>query len=250
MDLQQMLQGGFHCSEVPERLKECGGVATVFTFSTRVLHNIRFGLDEMELLLLGLGMGIVGGLIPSPLHLIALGQVALHRWVRAIALLVGPPLVIDGALLVVTFLFYAHIPRSIAHYTAYAGGVALVGFGGFSLWAASRKNPEEMARSGVATYGSVSVATLVELTAPGTWIFWLTIAGPIIAEGRVEGYWHVVPFFAGSLAGYYGAAIASVWALAWGAGLHKQLKQHLFSVANVLLIVLGISYLMRAYLGG
>ena len=32
----------------------------------------------MDLLLLGAGMGIVGGLLPSPLHLISLTQVALH----------------------------------------------------------------------------------------------------------------------------------------------------------------------------
>ena len=45
----------------------------------------------MDLLLLGLGMGIVGGLFPSPLHLIALAQVALGRWTRGILILVGPP---------------------------------------------------------------------------------------------------------------------------------------------------------------
>jgi hypothetical protein len=32
------------------------------------------------------------------------------------------------------------------------------------------------------------------------------IAGPVIAEGRLKGYWHVVPFFVGGLIGYYGAA--------------------------------------------
>lgn len=34
----------------------------------------------MGLLLLGAGMGSVGGLIPSPLHMISLTQVALGRW--------------------------------------------------------------------------------------------------------------------------------------------------------------------------
>jgi len=87
------------------------------------------------------------------------------------------------------------------------------------------------------------------VAAPGTWIYWLTIAGPILAEGRVQGYWHVVPFFAGSLIGYYGAAVLSVWLMARGAGLHKQFKAHLFLVANVLLLVLGVSYIIRAYSG-
>jgi LysE type translocator len=204
----------------------------------------------MDLLLLGLGMGVVGGLIPSPLHLIALTQVSLGRWMRAALLLVGPPLVVDGLFLVVTFFFYRFIPPSIAHYTAYAGGVALTLFGIVSLWKAPRKKPGEDAHSWTMTRSSVSLATLVEVTAPGTWVYWLTIAGPIIAEGREEGYWHVVPFFAGSLVGYYGAAFISVWLMAWGSGLHKDFNRHLFRVANVLLAVFGVWYFLRAYLSG
>jgi hypothetical protein len=37
--------------------------------------------------------------------------------------------------------------------------------------------------------------------------------------------------------------------MAWGAGLHKAFKQHIFLTANVLLLLIGISYLVRAYLG-
>jgi putative Mn2+ efflux pump MntP len=202
----------------------------------------------MDLLLLGLGMGVVGGLIPSPLHLIALTQVALNRWLRAIFVLLVPPLVIDGALLLLTFFFYQYVPQNIAHHVAYLGGGVLVAFGAYSLVETRRKSQEQMARSPMMNYASVSVAALAELGAPGTWIYWLTIAGPVIAEGRLKGYWHVVPFFVGGLIGYYGAAVFSTWLIAWGASLHKQLKKHLFLAANLLLIVLGISYLFRAYL--
>lgn len=201
----------------------------------------------MDLLLLGTGMGIVGGLIPSPLHLIALAQVALNRWMRALGILVGPPLVVDGALLVVTFFFYRYVPHSIAHDVAYVGGLVLVGFASYALVEMRRKSQAEMADSIVLTYASVSAATLAELTAPGTWIYWLTVAGPVLAEGRVRGFGHIVPFFAGGLVGYYGAAILSVRLMAWGASLHRQFKQRLFLVANLLLLVMGISYLLRAY---
>lgn len=203
----------------------------------------------MDLLLLGAGTGIVGGLIPSPLHLIALAQVAIRRWTRAILILVGPPLVIDGALLLVTFFSYQYVPNKIAHYVAYLGGVILIAFGGFSLAAMRRKSHEEVAGSAALTYASVSVATLSEVTTPGTWVYWITVAGPIIAEGRQKGYWHVVPFFAGGLVGFYGAAIFSVWLIAWGASLNKHLKVRLFLVANMLLLIVGISYLVRASLG-
>ena len=194
-------------------------------------------------------MGIVGGLITSPLHLIALAQVALNRWLRAILILVGPPLVADGALLLVTFFFYQYVPRGIAHDVAYVGGVVLIGFAVYSLVEMRAKTQAQMAGSSSLTYAGVMAATLAEVAAPGTWIYWLTIAGPILSEGRQQGYWHIVPFFAGGLVGFYGAAIFAVWLLAWGAGLHKQFKKHLFLVANVLLLLLGVSYLARAYFG-
>ena len=203
----------------------------------------------MELLLLGAGMGIVGGMIPCPLHFIALTQVALGRWARAILILIGPPVVVDGALLLVTFFFYHYIPQSIAHYVAYLGGVVLIGFAGYSLNELRGKTPAEMANSATLTYASVTTATLAELTAPGTWIYWMTVAGPILAEGQARGYWHVVPFFAGGLLAYYGAAMVTLRVLAWGASLHKRFHERLFLAANLLLLALGISYLVRAFFG-
>ena len=45
----------------------------------------------MDLLILGAGMGVVGGMLPNPLQMIALTQVALGRWARAIFVLIVPP---------------------------------------------------------------------------------------------------------------------------------------------------------------
>jgi hypothetical protein len=203
----------------------------------------------MDLLILGAGMGIVGGLLPGPLHMIGLAQVALGRWLRGIFVLIVPPLVVDGALLLVTLFFFRFIPTGIAHYVAYVGGVALISFASYALWEMKNKTQGEMADSVTFTYAGVSVATLAELAAPGTWIYWVTIAGPILSEGHQHGYWHVVPFFAGSVVGYYGAAVLGTFLIAWGAGLHKAVKQYLFLAANILLLLMGISYLVRASLG-
>jgi putative Mn2+ efflux pump MntP len=202
----------------------------------------------MRLLLLGAGMGAVGGLAPSPLHLIALTQVAVSRWRRAIAVLVGPPLLIDGILLVITLFFFRYIPHNIAHDVAYAGGAILIAFGAYALAEMRRKTRGELGKSERLAYASLVTASLAELTAPGTWIYWLTIAGPILARGQQRGYWHVVPFFAGGLFGYYGAAIVSTALLAWGASLHKHFKRRLNLAANVLLLILGATYLLNAYL--
>lgn len=191
-------------------------------------------------------MGVAGGLFPSPLHLIALAQIALGRRARAVGILIGPPLAVDGMLLAITFFFYQYVPKRIAHDIAYVGGVTVMAIAIYSLAEMRRKSKEALAESSMLTYAGVTAATLAELTAPGTWIYWLTFAGPILAEGRLRGYWHVVPFFAGSLIGYYGAAVISLLLLAWGASLHRYFKRYLFLIANLLLIVLGISYLIRA----
>ncbi|HLY60156.1 MAG TPA: LysE family transporter [Terriglobia bacterium] len=201
----------------------------------------------MDLFLIGATMGIAGGLMPSSLHLIALSQVALNRWMRALLILIGLPLVIDGALLLVTFFFYQIIPQNIAHYVAYLGGTVLILFGSYALLEARKKSHEELASSASVTRASVSAALLSEVAAPGTWVFWLTIAGPILEEGRTKGYAHIIPFFGGTVLSYYGAAILSVWLMAWGASLHKKFNQKLFMISNFVLVVFGISYLVRAY---
>lgn len=203
----------------------------------------------MDLLILGAGMGVVGGLVPSPLHMIALSQVALGRWAGALRVLIGAPLLVDGCLLLVTLLFYRLIPTSIAHYVAYIGGTALICFAAYSLWEMRVKTQHEMANSETLTVASVSVALLAEVASPGTWVYWLTVAGPILGEGRQNGYGHVVPFFLGGLLGFYGAAVSTLCLLAWGSGLHKRFRQHLFLAANILLLFMGISYLVHAYWG-
>lgn len=204
----------------------------------------------MQLFLLGFGMGVVGGLVPTPLHLIALTQLTLKHRVRAAWVLVAPPTAVDAVFFLITYFFYQLIPPSIAHYTAYAGGAALMGFGTYLLCGSPRQSTERKDYSWKLTYGSLTLATLVEATIPGTWIYWLAIAGPIIAEGRTEGYWHILPFFVGSLIGYYGASFLSVWLMAWGAGAHKQFRRYLFLAANTLLIILGGLFIMRAYFVG
>jgi threonine/homoserine/homoserine lactone efflux protein len=204
----------------------------------------------IELLMLGAGLGVVGGLIPSPLHLIALTQVALGKWGRAVVILTGPPLIIDGALLLVTAFCYQLVPPGIAHYVGYVGGVVLLAFACLSLAARHGKSDEEVAASHKVTYAAISAAALSELAAPGTWVYWLTIAGPIIAEGKRTGYLRIAPFFVGGLVSYYGAAILSVWVISLGVRLHKSLSRHLYVAANVLLLGLGIFYLVHAYFGG
>ena len=195
-------------------------------------------------------MGAVGGLLPTPLRFIALTQLTLKRRLRAAWILIGPPTLIDAVFFPVTYFFYQFIPLAVAHYTAYAGGAALIGFGAYMFWQHPRNSKEKDPYSWKLSYGSLTLATLVEASAPATWVFWLTIAGPIIAQGRVEGYWPILPFFLGSLIGYYGAAFLSVWLMAWGAGAHKRFRPILFVVANSLLVVLGALYIVRAYFVG
>ena len=202
----------------------------------------------MDLLILGAGMGVVGGMLPNPLQMIALTQVALGRWARALFVLLAPPLVVDAGFLLVTLFFFRFIPFGIVHYVAYVGGAVLIGFASHTLWELRRKTSEQVGKSPAHSLTGVAVATFAEVTAPGTWIYWLTVAGPILAEARVHGYWHVVPFFAGGMLGYYGSEIISTGLMAWGAGLHKAFKKHLIVIANVLLLLIGVSYIVRAYL--
>jgi len=202
----------------------------------------------MDLLILGAGMGVVGGMLPNPLQIIAMTQVALGRWAHALFILFVPPLLVDAAFLFVTLFFFRFIPLGVVHYVAYVGGSVVIAFASHTLWALRHRKEEKGGESPTYSLIGVAVATFAEVAAPGTWIYWLTVAGPILAEARVHGYWHVVPFFAGGMVGFYGAALVSTCLMAWGAGLHKAFKTHLILIANLLLLLIGISYIVRAYL--
>ncbi len=143
----------------------------------------------MRLLLLGAGMGVVGGLVPSPLHFIALTQVALNRWRRAIAILVGPPVLIDGILLVVTLFFFRYVPRNIAHDVAYAGGTILIAFGGYSLKEMRGKSREEIGESQSLTYASMITASLAEVTATRNLDLLADDCGSHPGERPADGLW-------------------------------------------------------------
>src|SRR5437762_13271209 len=104
----------------------------------------------MELFLLGAGMGVVGGLLPSPLHFLALAQVGLGRWRRADFVSCGPPIVVAGALLVATFFFYAsilrklaHEPERFAHGASYLRGAVTILFAVYALVDSKLTNREE-----------------------------------------------------------------------------------------------------------
>lgn len=202
----------------------------------------------MDLLLLGAGMGVVGGMLPNPLQILAMTQVALGRWARALFILFVPPILVDAAFLFMTLFFFRFIPYGIVHYVAYVGGAVLILFATHTLWELRQRSGDQTGKTPTYSLTAVAVAAFAEVTAPGTWIYWLTVAGPILAEARVHGYWHVVPFFAGGMVGFYGAALVSTCLMAWGAGLHKAFKKHLILIANVLLLLIGITYIARAYL--
>jgi len=150
----------------------------------------------MDLLLLGLGMGIVGGLL-SQSHAFDCpnasgGQPLDARHSDTYRAL----LVVDGILLIVTFFFYRYI-RERGSLHSLRRGVVLLVYAGYSLWRT------DVRPRGNSQFVESHLCQRVRRDAcrggvPGTWIFWLTIVGPIFAEGRLKGYWHIVPFFAGS----------------------------------------------------
>jgi len=206
----------------------------------------------MSLLILGAGLGMVGGFLPSPLRIIAFGQAVLGRWWRALLVLLGPPLVIDGAFLVFAWACLRFVPLSFVHWVAYVGGAGLIVYAVYSLWRATGwssgagvigPGPSEF------TVRDVSLASSAEVLTPGNWIYWITVVGPILAEARTQGYLRVAPFFAGGLAGYYGASIGSTWLLAWGAGSYSRLANRLVVLGYGLLLVMGMYYFVRACLG-
>ena len=79
------------------------------------------------------------------------------------------------------------------------------------------------------------------------WRCHLSLDLAISPHPRVYARWY--PIFAGGLLGIFrGRRAFYPGLMAWGAGLHKAFKKNLILIASLLLLVIGISYLLRAYL--
>jgi threonine/homoserine/homoserine lactone efflux protein len=174
----------------------------------------------LDLLLQGLLLGGSAAAQPGPFQAYLVQQ-TLEQGMRRTLPAVLAPLLSDGPIVVLVLFVLAGVPGWTLRGLAVGGGLYLVGL---AVRAARRR--ADAAPAGLRQ--GLLRATLVNLLAPGPYLFWGLVAGPIVlAAARRSGLAalsFVVAFYLAMLATNTAVVVGCGWASAGGERLRRGLR--------------------------
>lgn len=148
----------------------------------------------------GLLLGGTAAAQPGPFQAYLLAQTLKNGWRRTIWAAFAP-LISDGPIVLLVLLILTQTPVWFLIFMRLAGGLFLLylAWGAYKTW----KTANFAQPSSTAGKQTILEAALMNALSPNPYIFWATIAGPILIEG-----WRQSPAVGGSfILGFYGALI-------------------------------------------
>ena len=139
-------------------------------------------------LIQGIGYGFAAAAQPGPLQTYLISQSLTKGWRRALPAAFAP-LISDGPIIVLCLLVLRQVPDSFKHVLYIVGGlfVLYLSYGAYKAW---KNFDSNLPSTESGTQQSVLKAALVNILAPGAYIFWSLVTGPILITG-----WRVTPIF-------------------------------------------------------
>lgn len=192
----------------------------------------------------GLVLGGTAAAQPGPFLAFLLTETLQHGWRRTLPA-VFAPLVSDGPIVLLVLLVLTQTPLWLLSGLQVAGGVFLVYLG----WRGLRMRETAVSTATTAPQtGSIWRAALLNFLSPNPYIFWGTIAGPILIEG-----WRTAPAWGLSfVAGFYGTLIggfaAFVGVFTAVGKLDTRLSKALATGSAVIMMLFGLYQIARILL--
>jgi len=139
-------------------------------------------------LIQGIGYGFAAAAQPGPLQTYLISQSLTKGWRRALPAAFAP-LISDGPIIVLCLLVLRQVPDSFKHVLYIVGGlfVLYLSYGAYKAW---KNFDSNLPSTESGTQQSVLKAALVNILAPGAYIFWSLVTGPILITG-----WRATPIF-------------------------------------------------------
>lgn len=139
-------------------------------------------------LIQGIGYGFAAAAQPGPLQTYLITQSLTKGWQKSL-LNAFAPLISDGPIIALCLLVLRQLPDSFKQILYLVGGafVLYLAYGAYKSW---RDIDAQLPSAETGTQQSMFRAALVNLLAPGAYIFWGTVTGPILIAG-----WRATPVF-------------------------------------------------------
>ncbi|MBN1642162.1 MAG: LysE family transporter [Anaerolineae bacterium] len=160
----------------------------------------------MVYLVQGVGYGFAAAAQPGPFQAYLLSQTLKRGWRRALPIALAP-LISDGPIIALVLLVLSRVPEGMIRVLQIAGGLFTL----YLAWRAYRAWRAEDARAVEvrAPPRTLLHAALMNALAPGPYLYWSTITGPILITG-----WRAAPANGvGLLAGFYAAMVSTLAAM-------------------------------------
>ena len=193
-------------------------------------------------ILQGLGFGLAAASQPGPLQTYLITQALMRGWKKSLVNALAP-LVSDGPIILLCVLILSQVPEWFQRFLYIGGGMFILylAYGAFKNW----RDFDENAPQPESTISGLPRAAVVNALAPGAYIFWTLVTGPILVAG-----WRETPLYGISfLAGFYAAMISTLAAIiivfGSASNLGPKVRHALLGISAVALFAFGLYQLWR-----
>jgi threonine/homoserine/homoserine lactone efflux protein len=194
---------------------------------------------------LGIGYGFAAAVQPGPLQTYLISQALVKGWQKSLVSALAP-LVSDGPIIAICVLVLSQVPPGLQKFLYIAGGlfVLYLAYGTYRSWVAFDPflpSPETAAAQ------SLFKAAATNFLAPGAYIFWTLVTGPILIRGWRENPMNGI----GLLLGFYLTMILSLCLIIIVFGVARQLgpriNRILLGISAIALFCFGIYQLWLGF---
>ncbi|WP_374688226.1 LysE family translocator [Promineifilum sp.] len=189
----------------------------------------------LSYLLRGLILGATAAAQPGPFQAFLLSLIARNGWRRALPAAFAP-LLSDGPILLVVLLVLTRLPERFLSILQMAGGLFLL----YLAWGAWRSFRRDPAAGGEAMRGGIVKAALMNALSPSPYIFWATIAGPILIAGWRESPALGLAFVLGFYVAIVGGLALFILAIGAAGRVEPRINRALGAISAVALFAFGL----------
>lgn len=186
----------------------------------------------------GIGFGFAAAVQPGPLQTYLISQALMKGWRKALPAALAP-LLSDGPIIILCVLVLSQVPAGLQRFLYIAGGLFVIylAYGAYKTW---RNFDPHLPAMETRPGQSLLNAALTNLLAPGAYLFWTLVTGPILLRGWREN----LILGASFLLGFYMAMIVSLGAIIIVSGTARQLgpkvNRALLGISAIALLGFGL----------
>lgn len=195
----------------------------------------------------GIGYGFAAAAQPGPLQTYLISQALIKGWKKSLPSALAP-LISDGPIIALCVLVLSQVPAWLQRFLYIAGGlfVLYLAYGAYKSW---KKFDARLPSQETGTQQTILKAALTNALAPGAYVFWTLVTGPILIRGWREAPIHGVSF----LVSFYITMILSLCAIITVFGLARQfgpkVNRILLCISAIALFCFGLYQLKLGIIG-